>query len=344
MSRWSAAASVSNPMVSASSWRTPTWSASSTVSSTRCAPTAPGTVSTMPTCGIWGRRRVRRPRGTGTEMKLLSSSEVDREIASRTVETAAMATKLVELDGHPGLTHVRIYPPTGVTAQRWAAVEKTLAQLWEDLESATSILASAKSVRGHRSQPGDSDCAELTRLLRELADLLPRMHSGYPVVIEFLDTVDAVNSLVAGRLVPSLRRLDACGMVGPTEMAALLALSATDPLSLTSRDIEERAQAIEVSIERQSVEFAELAAVQANWPAAVVEAGRQLDALHDAASQAVRLRSRVERVIRSGPLPVRDDAEPGLRAELRSMTAPDPAALLALRRGIETALRVVGAD
>jgi hypothetical protein len=277
-------------------------------------------------------------------MKLLSCAEIDREITSCTTETTAMATTLVELDSHPGLGHVRIYPPTGVTAQRWAAVEKILAQLWEDLGSVTSILESAKSVRQRRLQPGDDECAELTRLLRGPADLLARMRTGYPVVIEFLDTVDTVNSVVAARLAPSLRRLDAGGLAGPKEVSDLLALSATDPLSLTAGDIEERARAVEDSIERQSVELAELAVVQGNWSEAVVAAGVQLDLLHDAASRVARIRSRAEHMIRSGPLPVRDDAEPGLRAELQSMTSPDPAALLALRRTIEVALRVVGAD
>jgi hypothetical protein len=277
-------------------------------------------------------------------MKLLSCAEIDREIASRTAETAAMATMLVELDSHPGLAHVRIYPPTGVTAQRWAEVEQTLAQLWEDLESATSTLESAKSMRQRRSQPGDNGCAELTGLLRGLPDLLTRMRTGYVVVIEFLDTVDTVNSLVAARLVPSLRRLDANGMVGPQEMADLLALSATDPLSLTARDIEERAQAVEDRVDRQSAELAELAAVQENWADAVAAAGRRLDVLRDAASRVAQIRSRVERMIRSGPLPVRDDAEPCLRAELQSLTTPNPAALLVIRRGIAAALGVVGAD
>jgi hypothetical protein len=38
------------------------------------------------------------------------------------------------------------------------------------------------------------------------------------------------------------------------------------------------------------------------------------------------------------------DAEPDLRAELRSLTTPDPAALLSLRRRIEAALRVARED
>ena len=52
-------------------------------------------------------------------MTALTTDEIDREIASRTKEVAAMSATLIELDNHPGLGHVRRYPPTGVTAQRW---------------------------------------------------------------------------------------------------------------------------------------------------------------------------------------------------------------------------------
>ena len=125
----------------------------------------------------------------------------------------------------------------------------------------TSILDSAQTVRARRSKPDDDDRAELTRLLRErplevsrqriplaqrqitgpgeaveyvgLADTAERMRSAYPAVIEFLDAVDGINSLIAERLAPSQQRLDEAGAAGPKEIAELLAVSATDPLSLT---------------------------------------------------------------------------------------------------------------
>ena len=78
-----------------------------------------------------------------------------------------MSATLLELDNHPGLGHVRLYPPTGVTAQRWAVIEKSLAQLWEDLGRMTSIVDSARMVRERRSEPNNDDRAELTKLLRE---------------------------------------------------------------------------------------------------------------------------------------------------------------------------------
>jgi hypothetical protein len=305
-------------------------------------------------------------------MTKLTTEEIDRELASRAKEVASMSATLVELDSHAGLVHVRRYPPTGVTAQRWAEIEKSLAQLWDDLGRMTSILDSAQTLRARRSKPDDDDRAELTRLLRErplevsrqriplaqrqisgpgeaieyvgLADTAERMRSTYPAVIEFLDAVDGINSLIAQRLAPSQQRLDAAGVAGPKEMAELLAVSASDPLSLTERDVEKRIIAIGESIERQSRDLADLAALQANWPDALAKAESELDALRDATHRAMQVRTHAQEVVVSGPLPMHADAEPDLRAELRSLTTPDPAALLSLRRRIEAALRVARED
>ena len=67
-------------------------------------------------------------------MTMLTTDEIDREIESRAQEVASMSATLVELDNHPGLVHVRRYPPTGVTAQRWTAIKKSLGncgRTWE---------------------------------------------------------------------------------------------------------------------------------------------------------------------------------------------------------------------
>jgi hypothetical protein len=100
-------------------------------------------------------------------MTVLTIDEIDRELASRQEEVASMSATLVELDSHPGLDHVRRYPPTGVTAQRWEVIDKSLAQLWDDLGRMTSIIESAQAWRARGSKPNDDDRAELTRLLRE---------------------------------------------------------------------------------------------------------------------------------------------------------------------------------
>jgi hypothetical protein len=305
-------------------------------------------------------------------MSALTTDEIDRELESRTKEVAAMSATLVELENHPGLAHVRLYPPTGLTAQRWALIEKSLAQLWEDLGRMTSILESARTVRARRSKPDDDDRSELTRLLREqtlevsrqpiplaqrkigdvgeaveyagLADTVKRMHAAYPSVVDFLDDVDRINSLIADKLAPIQERLDAAGSAGPEEIVRLLEASATDPLSLTTRDVEKRVAAIADSVGRRSSELAELAAIQSNWPAALATTVQRLDQLRDASTRAAQLHSRAVQIVLAGPFPKRDDAEPGLRAELQSITSPDPKALRSLRHRIDAAMRAAAEE
>jgi hypothetical protein len=301
-----------------------------------------------------------------------STEAIDRELASRTDEVAAMSATLIELESHPGLEHVRRYQPTGVTAQRWTVIEKALGQLWEDLGHLTSILNSARTVRAHRFNIDDDDRAELTRLLFGcplevsrrriplgqrtitgpaetvesvgLADIVDGMRADYPAVAEFFDAVDAVNSLVAQRLAPTQNRLDQAGVAAPKEIADLLTVSATDPLSLTPHDVEQRIRVVAEVVERRSAELAELAAIQANWPDAVAETASRLDALRDATQRAARARAHAEQVVMSGPLPMHVDAEPELRAMLGSITAPNPAALRSLRHRIEAAVELAGGD
>jgi hypothetical protein len=302
----------------------------------------------------------------------LTTDEIDRELDARSKEVAAAVATLMELDSHPGLGHVRRYPPTGVTAQRWVVIERALGELWEDVGRMTSILDSARAVRTRRSKPDDDDRAELTRLLRErplevsreriplaqrvitgpgesvgyvgLADVADDMRAAYPAVAEFLDGVDRINTLVVERLGPLQKRLDDAGSAGPKQIAELLAVSATDPLSLTAPDVEERVRVIAAEVDRRSTELAELAALQSNWGDAIAATVGQLDTLRDAVARAADVRVRVEQTVVAGPLPVHEDAEPGLRAQLDSMTTPDPATLRSLRHRIEEALRVARED
>jgi hypothetical protein len=302
----------------------------------------------------------------------LTTDEIDRELDSRTKEVAAAVATLMELDSHPGLEHVRRYPPTGVTAQRWVVIERALGELWEDVGRMTTILDSAKAMRGRRSKPHDDDRAELTRLLRErplevsreriplaqrvitgpgesvgyvgLGDMADDMRAAYPAVAEFLDGVDQINTLVVTRLAPLQKRLDDAGATGPKQIAELLAVSATDPLSLSASDVEERVRIIAADVEQRSTELAELAELQSNWAAAVTATGAQLDALRAAGASAADVRALVEQTVVTGPLPSHEDAEPGLRAQLDSITTPDPATLRSLRHRIEEALRVARED
>jgi hypothetical protein len=167
------------------------------------------------------------------------------------------------------------------------------------------------------------------------------MHAAYPAVVEFLDAVDRINSLIADKLAPTQHRHDQAGASGPDEIGELLKVSATDPLSLTARDIEQRTTAIAAIVERQSAELAELAAIQSNWPEAFAATAQLLDELRDAGMRAAEIRAHAVQKVLSGAFPECDDAEPGLRAELRSITAPDPKALRSLRHRIEAALQAV---
>jgi hypothetical protein len=300
-------------------------------------------------------------------VKALTTAQIDRELDSRTKEVAATSATLIELENHPGLAHVRLYPPTGVTAQRWEVMEKSLAQLWEDLGRMTSILESARTVRARRSKPDDVDRSELTGLLRDrtlevsrqsiplsqrqiggvveavvyvgLADTAGRMRAAYPAVVEFLDAVDRINSLVAEKLAPTRKRLDEAGTAGPDEIAELLAVSATDPLSLTTGDLDKRIAAIVSAVEDRSAELAELASIQSNWLGAMASTARQLDELRDASVRAARTRTHAVQSVLAGPFPTRDDAEDVLRAELKCITSTDPKALRSLRHRIEAALQ-----
>src|SRR4051812_20857308 len=98
---------------------------------------------------------------------------------------ADVSTTLVELESHAALEHLRLYSPTGVTAQRWTTVEAALSQLWNDL---TAL-----------EESSDSD---------HIADGLERMNAAYPKIKEFLDAVDQIDTTVADQLGPLLKQLD----------------------------------------------------------------------------------------------------------------------------------------
>ncbi len=76
-----------------------------------------------------------------------------------------------------------------------------------------------------------------------------------------------------------------------------------------------------------------------NWPDAVADTTKHLDALREAILDATHTRESATQKVLTGPLPVADDTEPTLRAELESITAPNPAALRDLQRRIESALQ-----
>lgn len=306
-------------------------------------------------------------------MPALSQAEIDRELADRGTEIDAITATLLDLDKHPGLTLVRRFPPTGLTEQRWQPVRDALDLMWEDFGRMRAILDSARTIRAKRSKLDDSERAELTRLLRGrphevsrtpipfaqrsltgpsehvlfvgLADTLDRMRATFPMIGEFLDAVDAVNTRIMSGLAPLQDQLDLAGGITAElravgdGIADLLSRSATDPLALPMHEIDARIAELSAQLARESTVLAELGAMVANWPAAVAETRAGLAVLQQIHEQTVAAHERVERSILSGPLPAPLDRSTRLRAQLDELAAASGGAgpLLELRRRIADA-------
>ncbi|WP_280431735.1 hypothetical protein [Nocardia brasiliensis] len=306
-------------------------------------------------------------------MQLLGLVEIDLELTRRTTELDAITNTMLELDKHPGLTLVRRYPPSGVTAARWLPVRDALALMWEDLGRLRAILDSARTVRGTRAKLDDGRRAELTELLRGrpyevsrtpiplaersltgpsehvlfvgLADTVDRMRATFPPIAEFLDAVDQVNTRVMSGLAPLQETLDTAGATTPElraigdGIAELLSRSANDPLALTTAEIDARLAELGGALRRQAAVLAEFAALAADRPAAVAALRTRLAELTAIAARAARAKAEVERTIRSGPLPQLVDESGLLRSELDAVAAESgAAALVALRGRIDSAL------
>ena len=297
--------------------------------------------------------------------------DIDAEIASRFEKVDAMGETLVELDAHPGLTHVKRYPPEGETAKRWAVAEAAHGRLWSDLVSITGILDRARALRAGREVSPDAH-TQLTTLLFErpievsreriplaqrtittraerieyigIAEVSDRMSEDYRTVVEFLDAVDGINSRVVSGLAPVQDDLDRAGLPSPRDLVDLLSVSATDPLSLTDAEVARRLTAVVAAVEERSAELADLAALQSDWYGAVQVTANSLDSLRDTALRAARARAHVMRAVLTSPLPEHPDVEPELRAELRAFTAPNPTGLRALRRRIAEAQKIMDDD
>ncbi|WP_280382478.1 hypothetical protein [Nocardia wallacei] len=318
-------------------------------------------------------------------MRVLTVAEIDSELARRGREVEAITATLLELDKHPGLTLLRGYPPTGTTATRWESVRQQLDLLWEDYGRLQAILDRAQAIRARRHRPADTDRAELTRLLRDrphevsrtaiplaqrsltgpsehvlfvgIADTVERMQTLFPVIAEFLDAVDAVNTRVLTGLTPVQAQLDQLG--GATVelravadgVADLLRRSATDPLALTHRDIDSRVTELADRVQREAEALAEVRALSARWEAAVDETRARIDALRAGWERAADARAEAETKIVTAPLPVHADESATLRTELAALSGADPdnplsaaVMLLELRRRIDAAAATAAAD
>lgn len=297
---------------------------------------------------------------------MLGTAEIDRELATRATELAAVTATLLELDQHPGLALVRRYPPEGETARRWTPVERALGELWDDLSRVRAILGEAETLRAGRARLDERTRARLSELLRGrphevarvpiplaqrgltdpgetivtvgIADTLDRMRGAFAFVAPFADEVAAVDARVLGALAPLQQRVErAHGALDAAAepLAMLLRRAGTDPLGFAEGEIAAALASLTALIETESARHAEHLAVAADLPAAVADLHRRLRALDELQRAADDSAAEAERKIATAALP--EGGEPGtrLRAALDTLgTDPDRATvehLIALR-------------
>ncbi|MGW5317532.1 hypothetical protein [Nocardia thailandica] len=300
--------------------------------------------------------------------------DLDREIAARTAQLAAVTDTLVELDRHPGLAQVRRYPPTGETARRWASVQEALSALWTDLGHLRDILDIVRATRGSGHRLDEAGRVTLARLLwgrtheiertpiplaerrltgpRErivavgVADTLDRMRAAFPVVAAFADAVESVNGRVIDGAAPLQRRVEASGgalaaVAGP--LAELLRRSGTDPLGFAPGEVERALADLAALADAETDRHADQLAIVADWPAALAALGSAVSRLAESEARAAGLVAEAAAKILCGAFP--DPGEPAaalraVAADLRAPTRGDPApadALLALRTRVAAA-------
>ncbi|MFD7969867.1 coiled-coil domain-containing protein [Streptomyces clavifer] len=97
---------------------------------------------------------------------VMDRDEADRALARLGAEHEAIETSLLALQDHAGRRLLEGADLTGVTKERWASAEQSIALLWGYFDAYAGALASAREIRARRRYPGRDDLAALTELLR----------------------------------------------------------------------------------------------------------------------------------------------------------------------------------
>jgi hypothetical protein len=97
----------------------------------------------------------------------MGREEVDRALARLGAEHEAIETSLLALQDHAGRRLLEGAELTGITKERWAAAEESIALLWAHFDAYTDALAKAREIRGRRRWPSQAELGELTELLRD---------------------------------------------------------------------------------------------------------------------------------------------------------------------------------
>ncbi|CAL9416094.1 hypothetical protein [Streptomyces sp. enrichment culture] len=96
---------------------------------------------------------------------VMDRDEVDRALARLGAEHKAVEDSLLALQDHAGRRLLEGAELTGVTKERWAATERTIALLWTYFDVYTDVLRAAREVRARRRWPRREELAELTERL-----------------------------------------------------------------------------------------------------------------------------------------------------------------------------------
>ncbi|PJE94201.1 hypothetical protein CUT44_28375 [Streptomyces carminius] len=104
---------------------------------------------------------------------VLGPEEVDRALARLGAEHEAVETSLYALQDHAGRGLLENAELTGVTKERWARAEESIALLWTCFDTFTAALRSVHELRAGCRRPGPGELAELTARLRGPVVALP---------------------------------------------------------------------------------------------------------------------------------------------------------------------------
>ncbi|GAA0930823.1 hypothetical protein [Streptomyces thermoalcalitolerans] len=119
---------------------------------------------------------------------VMDRDEVDRALARLGSEHEAIETSLLALQDHAGRRLLEGAELTGVTKERWAATEASIALLWTYFDAYSDALRTAREIRARRRWSSREDLVELTELLR-----------GEPVTIAGSATATANAPTLAGQ-------------------------------------------------------------------------------------------------------------------------------------------------
>ncbi|MEU5159539.1 hypothetical protein AB0G74_08000 [Streptomyces sp. NPDC020875] len=118
--------------------------------------------------------------GGGPPGPVMDRDEVDRALARLGAEHEAVESSLLALQDHAGRRLLEGAELTGVTRDRWAAAERSIALLWGYFEAYSAALTEIREIRARRRWASREDLAELTERLRGRGVTVPGPAAGAP--------------------------------------------------------------------------------------------------------------------------------------------------------------------